>query len=118
MVTILYMFLCEESNWLLEECVFTHFITLCHIRAHGDLVVCYKSVKYNLYVNNLCKGFLVFFSLLMQKMPTERTETGRMIDPTVARKGVYAELPEGRGKDFPWINIFRFGIRNMRVSLL
>lgn len=112
------MFVCEENNWLLEKCVFTHYVTLSHIRVHGDFVVCFKSVKYNLYVNILCKGFLVFFFYFTQKISTEWTETGRMIDPMVTRKHMYAKLPEGRWKNFPWINVFRFCTRNMSVSLI
>lgn len=108
----------EESHWLLENCVFTHSITLCHIRGHGDFVVCYKTVKYNLYVNIPCKGFLVFFFLLHIKDTHRLNQTSRMIDPTATRKHMYAKLPEERWKKLSCINVFRFCARNMRVFLL
>lgn len=41
-----------------------------------------------------------------------------MIDPMLTRKYMYAKWPEGRRKDFPWINVFRFCVRNMKVSFL
>lgn len=59
-VTPLYVPVWGKPLVIRRMCIYS-FITPCHIQAHGDSVVCYKSVKHNLYVNTLCKGFLVFF---------------------------------------------------------
>lgn len=90
------MFACEERNWLLEKCVFTHYIALCHIRVPGDFVVCYKNIIYNLYTK--CKGFFVFFFLLHTEN-THNVNGNRQNDRSRGgedRKHMYATLPEGR----------------------
>lgn len=108
----------EESHWLLENCVFTHYITLCHIRGHGDFVVCYKTVKCNLYVNIPCKGFLVFFFSTSHKRYPQ-SEPNKQNDRSHSNEKTHVcKVAGGKMKKLSCINVFRFCARNMRVFLL